>query len=341
MLGLGAKAILRTRGKIAGSIARRAPESVMAGEGPPSADLLSLAPQAVGDLSAVSVGLGCSALTMHRQGVPNSDPVIPPRALDAAADGCPDAAGAMRVTAVRVPVDAIQSLDMVAAAMSQAIAQARPWLMTFANPATSVAAKRRPELCEMLQRFDMVAPDGIGMTVAMRALHGQPAMRISFDGTSLAPIVFRLAVDRRLSVVLVGGDPGIAQAARDKIVHAYPGIDVIGTFDGYGDMTATVAAVRALAPSIVIAGMGVLVQERLLLKLVEQEWVGLGFTCGGYLDQLSAKGTDYYPMWIDNYDLRWAYRLVKEPRRLWRRYLVEYPEFGFELAKTLIRSGRG
>jgi exopolysaccharide biosynthesis WecB/TagA/CpsF family protein len=235
---------------------------------------------------------------------------------------------------VGVRVDAIESLDSVTAAMTQAFNASRPFLMTFANPATAIAVKRRPLLGEMLEKFDMVAPDGIGMAIAIKLLHGQRALRISFDTTSLAPKVFQFAIQHRLSIVLVGGAPGIALTAKEKIIAAYPGVQIIGVFDGYADATETTNAIKALAPSIVIAGMGVFAQELMLLNLVSLDWLGMGFTCGGYLDQLSTKGTDYYPAWIDKHNLRFAYRLVKEPRRLGSRYLIEYPMFGVALAKA-------
>ena len=62
------------------------------------------------------------------------------------------------------------------------------------------------------------------------------------------------------------------------------------------------------------------------MKLRAQGFSGLGFTCGGFLDQL-AESQHYYPAWIDKADLRWLYRLCKEPRRLLRRYTLDYAPF--------------
>jgi len=80
--------------------------------------------------------------------------------------------------------------------------------------------------------------------------------------------------------------------------------------------------------------MGSLVQESFLLALMGSGWRGLGFTCGGFLDQLS-NGFNYYPKLVNALNLRWAYRLAKDPRRLWRRYLLDYPVFAFGLCKAL------
>jgi N-acetylglucosaminyldiphosphoundecaprenol N-acetyl-beta-D-mannosaminyltransferase len=81
--------------------------------------------------------------------------------------------------------------------------------------------------------------------------------------------------------------------------------------------------------------MGASIQERFLLRLVATGWSGFGFTCGGYLDQL-VDGMHYYPRWVDAANLRWAYRLIREPRRLSRRYGMEYPYFAARLALSLL-----
>ena len=74
--------------------------------------------------------------------------------------------------------------------------------------------------------------------------------------------------------------------------------------------------------------MGAPLQEQFLLKLAASGWIGLGFTCGGYLDQLSLKGTAYYPAWVDRFNIRWAYRFFMEPARLLAQIPIDYPQFG-------------
>jgi N-acetylglucosaminyldiphosphoundecaprenol N-acetyl-beta-D-mannosaminyltransferase len=241
---------------------------------------------------------------------------------------------------VGVRVDAVESSALVCCLMIKALEAGRPWLMTFANPATAVVARRRPEFRHVLRAFDMVAPDGIGMVLAMRLLHNCNVVRLSFDSTSLAPMVFKLAAARRIGIVLVGGAPGVAERARAAIEMGYPHIRILATFDGYGEERALVRKVVALRPAIVVAGMGAVLQEQFLLSLVEDGWAGVGFTCGGYFDQLALKGPNYYPDWVDRYDLRWCYRLLREPKRLWRRYLLDYTAFGVSLCKDMLISPR-
>ena len=212
-------------------------------------------------------------------------------------------------------------------------------LVTFANPGVAPLARRSASFRHALREFDIVLPDGIWLCMAMRWLHGVEARRVSFDTTSLAPALFARARFRGLRIVLVGGAPKVAEQARAQIAAHFPGIQIIAAYDGYGDMAAKAASVAELRPDIVICGMGSVRQEAFLLELKHQGWCGWGFTCGGYLDQLIG-GIAYYPRWIDAANLRWAYRLLREPGRLWRRYLIDYPHFGVLVLAASFRTRR-
>jgi len=212
-------------------------------------------------------------------------------------------------------------------------------LVTFVNPAAVPLARRSASFRQALRDFDFVFPDGVGMCLAVKWLHGLAAQRVSFDTTSLAPALFRRACAGDLGIALVGGAPQVADTARARLAENFPGIRIVGCFDGYGGIEAKAAAVRELGPDIVICGMGSGRQESFLLELKAQGWRGWGFTCGGYLDQLNA-GMTYYPRWVDAADLRWAYRLAREPGRLWRRYLIDYSHFGVLVCAARITKRR-
>jgi N-acetylglucosaminyldiphosphoundecaprenol N-acetyl-beta-D-mannosaminyltransferase len=238
------------------------------------------------------------------------------------------------VTGMRV--DAIPTIDIITQTITDALRDHTCLLVTFANPGTAVLV-RRQNMAALYDKFDIVAPDGIAMAKAIQLLHRLPAVRISFDSTSLAPIVFAIAAQTGSRVALCGGRPGVAEQARRQLVAAYAKLNIIGTLHGYTPQPTMIATLCEWAPDIVICGMGGIVQERFLLMLKTHGWSGVGFTCGGYLDQLS-QGVQYYPTVINALNLRWAYRLAKEPGRLWRRYLVDYPTFAMSLCKAIIRA---
>jgi N-acetylglucosaminyldiphosphoundecaprenol N-acetyl-beta-D-mannosaminyltransferase len=135
----------------------------------------------------------------------------------------------IRTITLGVRIDAIRALDVVKRVIESVIADDRAWLCTFVNPASVVRAGSDITLRQILNDFDMVLPDGMGTVLAVRWLHRCPAARISFDSTSLAPIVFQLAADWNVSVALVGGEPGVAERAGARIRDIYSNL-TIATF---------------------------------------------------------------------------------------------------------------
>ena len=188
----------------------------------------------------------------------------------------------------------------------------------------------------MLERFDYVTCDGTGMVLAGRLLGLSRLKRQSPDFTSLAGPVLEWAGRRGISVGIIGGRPGVAKAAAERFRQLVPALRITGVFSGFADDVATArhSFVRART-GLVLCGMGAPRQERFILELVAYGWVGVGMTCGGFLDQLS-KGTDYYPVWIDRLNIRFIYRLYREPRRLWRRYLIDYQVFMVGFARLMV-----
>jgi N-acetylglucosaminyldiphosphoundecaprenol N-acetyl-beta-D-mannosaminyltransferase len=247
-----------------------------------------------------------------------------------------------RTLTLGVVVDACDDLSSVLEIISREMrmaAQARgnAFLVTFVNPSAVATAERNASFCAALKDFDLVLPDGIAMALAARHLSNSNAARISFDTTSLALPVLQIAAECSSSVILVGGKDGVARLAMGRMMQRYPGLRILGTWHGYGDMAATVQAVHRAGPDIVICGMGSGAQEEFLTLLKGAGWHGVGFTCGGYLDQ-AAGGLDYYPSWVDRANLRWLYRLACEPRRLWRRYLLDYGRFALRFGQAAMRS---
>jgi N-acetylglucosaminyldiphosphoundecaprenol N-acetyl-beta-D-mannosaminyltransferase len=190
----------------------------------------------------------------------------------------------------------------------------------------------------LFDRFDIVATDGIAMVQGVKWLHHLPVVRLSFDSTSLAPPILRLVERYDGSVVLCGGQPGVAERAAQVLRAGYSRLRIVATFDGYTDAEVQIAQICRLSPQLVICGMGPVRQEWFLTTLADWGWSGVGITCGGYLDQLG-QGLQYYPAAINALNLRWAYRLYKEPGRLWRRYLLDYPRFAMSLCRAKLNLG--
>jgi len=247
----------------------------------------------------------------------------------------------LRTKTLGLLVSATPRFEDVVEIVSQKMrSEHQSFLVTFVNPGSLAVAERNPAFRQNLERFDLVLPDGIGMARAVETLNRVPAARVSFDSTSLAVPVLERVREANLPVTLVGGKPGVAERASARLVESFPGLRVTCAFDGYGDLDAKAQEVMDCGARVVICCMGGGAQEEFLLHMKDRGWTGCGFTCGGYFDQL-AEGLQYYPAWVDRLDLRWAYRIAKEPRRLWRRYLFDYGRFGLRLTQQLARRAIG
>ncbi|WP_436913402.1 WecB/TagA/CpsF family glycosyltransferase [Acinetobacter schindleri] len=170
--------------------------------------------------------------------------------------------------------------------------------------------------------------DGIILVWVLKIFGIKNIRRISFDDSSLAPIVFDYCEKNNKKIALVGSAPGISYKAGEFLKEKYSNIIISFTQDGYYDLKNEKNILKQVYTcDVVICSMGTPRQEDFLINLRNLGWKGCGYTCGGYLDQLvSANGKNYYPKWIDKLNLRWLFRIYKEPKRLIWRYLIDYPK---------------
>lgn len=210
-----------------------------------------------------------------------------------------------------------------------------PGLTTFVNHYSYAIARKDPSL---FSRFSSIYVDGIFLTKIL-AICGARITRCSFDMTSLAPIIFNMAAEQGLKVVLVGGAPEVAVKAGEIFCREFQGLDVVAAYSGFFSSedarAAVIEEICQSSPDIVICGMGTPLQEKFLVDLSDAGWLGLGYTCGGFLHQTAKKGPQYYPLWIDRFNLRWLYRLIDEPKLI-RRYTIDLVKFLFLFSTDLL-----
>lgn len=182
--------------------------------------------------------------------------------------------------------------------------------------------------------------DGMPVLWAARMLGFGVPEKVS--GSDLfAPLVER-AARAQLPIFLVGGRPGVAEQARDRLQARYPGLEVVGTCspridgDGYAeDEDALVEEIRAARPAIVFVACGApkseLFSHRNRARLRPSVLV-----CVGAAIDFAAGTARRAPRWLSRIGLEWLYRLLREPRRLARRYLLRDPKFLWIFGKQVL-----
>ena len=163
---------------------------------------------------------------------------------------------------------------------------------------------------------------GFGMRIAGRLLN-QP-VRDNVNGTDLFPRLCAALSLHGRSVYLLGGRPGIAKAAADWAKTHYPLLRIAGAHDGYfgADQTGQVVAdIRRSRADVLLVAMGVPVQEGWIDRNSASTGATVTIGVGGLFDYYSGR-IPRAPAWMRRCGLEWTFRLIQEPGRLWRRYLV-------------------
>lgn len=194
-------------------------------------------------------------------------------------------------------------------------------IYTFLNPISYLEALKDES---RFVGFDAIMVDGHVLVVAIKLLYGRKVKRRSFDMTSIAASLFLHILSEKKTIYLIGARQKQIERSVEILLDQYPELQIVGYRNGYfsleDEMHEEYEKILRLNPDYVIVGMGTPLQEYFLLQLKKSGYRGIGFTCGGFFSQLSMKGINYYPKWIDKYNLRFLYRFYKE-KHTRKRYL--------------------
>lgn len=195
-------------------------------------------------------------------------------------------------------------------------------IYTYLNPVSYLSALDNKEL---FSQMDGIFADGGLLVKAIKLVYGKQVTRRSFDMTSMAPELFAYAAEHGKTIYIVASKQEQVEKAVEIFRERYPNVKFAGYRNGYfaseEEMNQEAGHITELNPDFLIVGMGALMQEKFLLKVKAAGYQGIGFTCGGFIHQTSKNEIDYYPAWVDKTNLRFVYRMWKEPHTR-KRYLM-------------------
>jgi exopolysaccharide biosynthesis WecB/TagA/CpsF family protein len=202
-----------------------------------------------------------------------------------------------------------------------------PARIAFLNAHCANISARDADYREALETAHAVLADGSGVALALRLKGNRLAANL--NGTDLIPALSKRIAKSRNSMFLLGGGPGIAEAAAATLSSIAPGLKIAGTHHGFFGETGEAAVINAINASgadIVLVAMGVPTQDLWLRRNAARMSATLTFGVGGLFDFLSGR-IPRAPQWLRKAGLEWTYRLYQEPGRMWRRYVLGNPEF--------------
>ncbi len=192
-------------------------------------------------------------------------------------------------------------------------------------------------LRQLLNQAEIVFCDGAGVMLGAKILGHQVPERITY-----ADWFWQLAEfsePQGYTFYFLGAKPGVAETAAQKLRKQFPHLQIVGIQDGYFDKTpnsleneAIIQDINRHAPNILVLGLGMPLQEQWLLENWDRLTVNVALTGGAVFDYISGE-LQRAPQWMTDNGLEWLGRLLIEPRRLWKRYIVGNPRFLWRVLK--------
>ncbi len=183
---------------------------------------------------------------------------------------------------------------------------------------------------DILNRSFLTTPDGMP-TVWLGRMQGFKQMSRVYGPDYMLGVCER-SVTRGYRHFLYGGKPGVAQELQAALTRKFPGLQIVGTYtppfrplspEEEDDLRCQLQACQA---DVLWCGLSTPKQERFMAAYCQRMPVKLMVGVGAAFDLLSGNLSEA-PDWMKNAGLQWLYRLMKEPGRLWRRYLLNNPRF--------------
>jgi N-acetylglucosaminyldiphosphoundecaprenol N-acetyl-beta-D-mannosaminyltransferase len=244
-----------------------------------------------------------------------------------------------RIEVLGVGVDPI-TVDELHAEIARLVRDGRLGLVLNVNAHCLNLCHEDRALRDALNGADVVFCDGAGVMLAARMLGGRIPERITF-----AAWIWQLAdfaAAEGFSLYLLGARPGVAQEAARRLRERYPDLRIVGARHGYFDHSAGSAEneavleeINAAAPDILLVGLGMPLQEFWLTENRHDLDSGVALTCGAAFDYASRR-VRRGPRLLTESGFEWLARLLSEPRRLWRRYLLGNPLFLLRVLRQLL-----
>jgi N-acetylglucosaminyldiphosphoundecaprenol N-acetyl-beta-D-mannosaminyltransferase len=213
-------------------------------------------------------------------------------------------------------------------------------VVAFCNVHSVMTARRDREVHEALERATLATPDGMPLVWALRRCGIITQERVY--GPDLMELALVHGVGRGWRHFLLGANDETLERLVRAARRLAPEVDIVGRFaPPYRPMTETeddeiIARIRASGADQVWVGLGMPKQE-LWMHRARERLPGVTLLGVGAAFDLLSGTVPQAPDWLQQRGLEWAYRLWREPRRLWRRYLVNNPAFVFLTAAEAVR----
>lgn len=241
-----------------------------------------------------------------------------------------------RAELLGLPFDRMTMRSAVDRCLSWCTGTRIPRTVVTANAAIVCMMQRDPELLHACRSGDLILADGMSVVWTSKATDVSFPERV--PGVELMERLLEEAGKRSLSVYFLGAKPEVVRKLAEDVKARYPGIVVAGHRDGYfgpEEHDAIVEDIREKAPHMLFVGMPSPFKETWCERHRSRLGVPVIMGVGGSFDVLAGH-TPRAPRWLRAMGMEWSWRLLMEPRRMWKRYLVTNSEFLWLAAREVV-----
>lgn len=217
------------------------------------------------------------------------------------------------------------------------ICSRKPHKFAAVNPFYLLEARKYPEFAKYINECDIVTADGVGILFAGWLLGRPFPERVA--GIDIFSKLIEKASRANWRLYFLGAQPGIAEKAYQNLKKKYHNLNVVGIHHGYfreDEEKEIVKDIKSKSPDILIVCLGVYRQEMFIQKYQMEMAVPVSCGLGGILD-IYAGRFKRAPKQMEKVGLDWLFRLIQEPRRLWKRYLVGNTIFILLILREVIK----
>ena len=200
-----------------------------------------------------------------------------------------------------------------------------------------VQLEKNDELREIYKNANLILADGKPLLWISKFYKTPIKEKIS--GSDLFPLLCKMAAEKKYRMYFLGAAEGVAENAAKNLTRCYNGLQVVGTYsppvgfeNDVKENEKIIDKINDVKPHILVVGLGSPKQEKLISKYKDRFGVPISLGFGASLD-FEAGNIKRAPKWMCNCGLEWFFRLLKEPRRLFKRYIIN----DFKIFKLILK----
>jgi N-acetylglucosaminyldiphosphoundecaprenol N-acetyl-beta-D-mannosaminyltransferase len=246
----------------------------------------------------------------------------------------------MRALLCGVPLDRLSFEQVVDKLISRICSNLNPVYVVTPNVQHVVMFQQDREFQKVYDQAFLSVPDGVPLLWAARLMNTPLKGRV--NGTDLVDELCKVSAQKKFKVFFLGGRPKAANKAASIMRQKYSQLEIVDTYcppynfeQNRAEITKTVQIIKTAKPDILFVGLGAPKQEKWMRTFHHQLEVPVSIGIGGSFELLSGM-VNRAPKWMQQSGLEWLFRLMAEPRRLWKRYLISNTVFVWLIIKQKI-----